>query len=439
MPVDSLSAPVVPAPLTMLGPAESRIEPVLRWVAFGAASAIVLSIAVSQILLGLGIVLLLFSRRRLVFPPLLLPLSLFIGWTITSDLLSGNPVAGLPQIRKFFVFSVMLLVCSTFRGVLDIGRLVMVWSAAAALSAIAAVWQFVARWREAIELHAQLYDYVLDGRIKGLAGHWMTFGGEEMIAFLMLLALLLFSGHISRVQKILCWLCATLLWIAIVMGYTRSIFLLGVPVGVLILVWNRARRLVLAIPVVAAVTFLAAPAHIRERVSSVLRPHGDVDSNLRRSIMRRTGLRMIQSHPWFGLGPERIQSQFLAYVPPDVPKPLPIGWYGHLHNIYIQYAAERGLPALAFLLWFIGRMIRDFWRASKHLPASPGRFVFCGVLAVIGGVLAEGLFEHNLGDSEVLTMFLIVASCGYVAIDHLGTNHSEAGLRRAGPGRDGCM
>jgi O-antigen ligase len=434
MPVESVSALRLSAPFSVFAPVESRIEPVLRWVAFCAASAIVLSIAVSQILLGLGIVLLLFSRRRLVFPPLLLPLSLFIGWTIASDLLSGNAVAGLPQIRKFFVFSVILLVCSTFRGVPDISRLVMVWSAAAALSAIAAIWQFVARWREAIELHAQRYDYVLDGRIKGLAGHWMTFGGEEMIAFLMLLALLLFPGSISRVQKILCWLCATLLWVAIVMGYTRSIFLLGVPVGVLILAWNRAPRLMFAIPVVAAVTFLVAPAHIRERVSSVLRPHGDVDSNSRRSLMRRTGLRMIQAHPWFGLGPEQIQPQFLAYVPLDVPKPLPIGWYGHLHNIYIQYAAERGLPALAFLLWFIGRMVRDFWRASKYRAASPCWFVFCGALAVIGGVLAEGLFEHNLGDSEVLTMFLIIASCGYVAIDHLGINRPEAGLRR-----DGCV
>ena len=429
MPVESLHAASI-----VLAPAECRLEVTVRRVSFAAASAIVLSIAVSQILLGLGIVLLLISRRRLVFPPLLLPLSLFIGWTIASDLLSGNPVAGLPQIRKFFVFSVILLVCNTFRGISDISRLVMVWSGAAALSAIAATWQFVTRWREASELHAQPYDYVLDGRIKGFAGHWMTFGGEEMIAFLMLLALLLFPGSVSPVQKIFGWLCATLLWIAIVMGYTRSIFLLGVPVGLLILAWNRARRLTFAIPVVAAVTFLAAPPHIRERMSSVLRPHGDVDSNSRRSIMRRTGLRMIQAHPWFGLGPEQVQPRFLAYVPPDIPKPLPPGWYGHLHNIYIQYAAERGLPALALLLWFIGRMIRDFRRALKYRSASPNQFVFCGALAVIGGVLAEGLFEHNLGDSEVLTMFLIVASCGYVAMDRPGTNQLEAGLRR-----DGCV
>ena len=33
--------------------------------------------------------------------------------------------------------------------------------------------------------------------------------------------------------------------------------------------------------------------------------------------------------------------------------------------------------------------------------------MLCGALAVIAAVLAEGFFEHNLGDSEVLTMFLV--------------------------------
>ena len=39
-----------------------------------------------------------------------------------------------------------------------------------------------------------------------------------------------------------------------------------------------------------------------------------------------------------------------------------------------------------------------------------------GSLAVIAAVLAEGFFEYNLGDSEVLTMFLATMTCGYVAI-----------------------
>jgi putative inorganic carbon (HCO3(-)) transporter len=412
MPAESVFAPSMP-----FSRVESRVEPLLDWIAFGSAAAIVLSIAISQILLGIGIALLLVTRKRLDFPPIALPLSLFLAWTIAADLLSGDPLKGLPQIRKFFVFGIVLLVFNTFRGVLAIRNLTMAWAGGATISALLAIYQFSARWREAIELHAQSYDYVLDGRIKGFAGHWMTFGGEEMIALLMLLALLLFSNSVGRAWKFLGWLCAAIIWTAIVMGYTRSIFLLGVPAGVLVLFWNRQKWLTLALPAVALATSLAAPMHVRERVLSAFHPHGDVDSNSRRSIMRRTGVRMIEAHPWFGLGPEQIEPQFLAYVPPDVPKPLPIGWYGHLHNIYLQYAAERGLPALAFLLWLIGRMARDFYKASRQPVATEGLFVFYGATAVIVAILAEGFFEHNLGDSEILTMFLTIVTCGYVAAD----------------------
>src|SRR5262249_20225086 len=101
--------------------------------------------------------------------------------------------------------------------------------------------------------------------------------------------------------------------------------------------------------------------------------------------------------------------------PEDVQRPLPKGWYGHLHNVYIQYAAERGLPALLFLLWLVGKFVRDLIRGLAY--ANEGRFAVCGALAVMAAVLAEGLFEHNLGDSEVLTMFLASVSCGYAALE----------------------
>ena len=34
---------------------------------------------------------------------------------------------------------------------------------------------------------------------------------------------------------------------------------------------------------------------------------------------------------------------------------------------------------------------------------------------MILATLAEGFFEYNLGDSEVLTMFLVVVACAYLA------------------------
>jgi hypothetical protein len=32
-------------------------------------------------------------------------------------------------------------------------------------------------------------------------------------------------------------------------------------------------------------------------------------------------------------------------------------------------------------------------------------------------VMVEGVVEVNLGDSEVLTMFLVTAACGYLALE----------------------
>ena len=49
------------------------------------------------------------------------------------------------------------------------------------------------------------------------------------------------------------------------------------------------------------------------------------------------------------------------------------------------------------------------------MPDPTPRYILDGAIAVILAVFAAGFFELNLGDSEVLTMFLTVVACGYVA------------------------
>src|SRR6185503_13018759 len=251
-------------------------DQILYWLAFSAAASILFSIAVSQILLGASILALLASRRRLRFPPIKLPLALFVAATVIAVVLSGDPLKGLPQIRKFFVFGIVLVIFNTFRSVSQIRNLVLAWAAIATISAGLALTQFLRRLDDAIQLHAVIYDYVLDGRITGFASHWMTYGGEQMIVLLSLLALLLFAP--GGAWKIFGWASAAIIWTAIVLGLTRSIFLVAVPAGALVLGWNYKRWLVYAAPAVALAMFLAAPPHVQDRVFSVFRPHGDVDS-----------------------------------------------------------------------------------------------------------------------------------------------------------------
>jgi hypothetical protein len=58
-------------------------------------------------------------------------------------------------------------------------------------------------------------------------------------------------------------------------------------------------------------------------------------------------------------------------------------------------------------IWFIATLVRDFLRAPpRRLPVAVERR-----LAVIGAMLAAGLFEYNFGDSEFLMMFLVLSRC----------------------------
>jgi len=64
----------------------------------------------------------------------------------------------------------------------------------------------------------------------------------------------------------------------------------------------------------------------------------------------------------------------------------------------------------------IGKILYDFALALRRkLCSAEARFILHGAIAVILAILGEGFFEYNLGDSEVLTMFLIVVAFGYIA------------------------
>ncbi|HYL35516.1 MAG TPA: O-antigen ligase family protein [Bryobacteraceae bacterium] len=380
----------------------------------GSLISILFSIAASQILLGLALAALLLSSEKLRFPPIKLPLALFIAGTVISLLASGHMRDGTPQIRKLVLFVIPLLVYSTFRKVSEIRAAVLIWALVASLSAIRSLFQFWQKYQEAAESHQNFYDFYVGSRITGFMSHWMTFGGEEMIVLLLLASYLFFSKQ--RRWKTAGWIAAALLAVSMVLGFTRSIFLLGFPAGLLYLLWFWHKWLVAAAPAAAVLLFLVAPASLKERVISSVQPHGETDSNLHRAITRETGFAMIRAHPWLGLGPEQIKAQFDQWVPPDIAHPLPEGWYGHLHNIYLQYAAERGVPTMLVLLWLIAKVVFDFGKAlGGKLAATEARFVLHGAIAAILAILAEGFLEYNLGDSEVLTLFLAVVAFGYIA------------------------
>ncbi|MSV36128.1 MAG: O-antigen ligase domain-containing protein [Bryobacterales bacterium] len=385
-----------------------------------AAAATVVSIAAFEVLLGLALVSLLLTKHSWRWPPVTLPVCLWITGTLVSALASGDVRAALPQIKKLYLFAMLFVVYTAFRKIGHIRWLLYGWAAGASLSAFWSMLQFLRKYQAAQAARQDFYLAYVGARITGFMGHWMTFSGHMMIALLLLGAFVFFA----RDRRWTGWLLAAgvLISAALLAGFTRSMWL-GAFGGGVYLIWNWRRPVLLALPVLIGVLLLANPFAIRERVLSIANPHGEVDSNQHRVVTRRIGYEMIKAHPWLGLGPEQVGPHVMQYVPSDVKLPLPEGYYGHLHNIYVHYAAERGVPTMLALLWLLAQALFDFARGARR-SSGEARWVLHGAVAVILAVALSGFYELNLGDSEVLGLFLAVLACGYAAADsHLSPQH----------------
>lgn len=391
---------------------------ILLIVAILAAGLIQVSIAGSQIFLGAGIILMLVFRHSLPFPRIWIPLALFFFWTALADVLSPDPWGGRAQIRKFIVFFFIPLIYGVFEHQFSkVYWLMAAWCVAASASGLWAIVQFVLKYESAEHSGKNFYFTYVGRRITGFESHWMTFGALQLCVLSLLLAQWFFS---NRKMPGWAYTSIAILSAAILLGWTRSIWLASF-FAFLYLVWCWRPKMILAVPALAAAALLIGPSGTRTRLLSLFTPHGDTDSNRHRVVTFRTGVEMVKAHPWFGLGPEEIGRNFNAYVPADIERPLPVGYYGHLHNIYVQYAAERGIPGLLLILSLIGLAVWDCLHGILQARGmrSQELFVLHGTIAVTIGVLVGGIFEYNLGDSEVLMMFVSVIALGYAALHNL--------------------
>ncbi len=409
---------------------QERLSQAARWLAFASSAVIIVGIAPSQILLGAALLALCLSKEKLQLPPIKWTLAVFLAGTLLAVLLSGHQRAGLPQVKKIYVFSQLLVVYSLLRTTKLARWLVITWAGLGSISAVRGFVQFAQKFYQAMAQHRDFYAAYMGRRITGFMSHWYTFSDVEMISLIMLTAFLFFSPAARK----LWWLWLGLgffMGFGVLLAETRAVWIATV-VAILYLTWFWKKWVAALAPVLMAALLFLGPHTFRERAESVVHPGRD-DSNQFRVILERTGVRMIEAHPWFGLGPEMPGKDFMKYLPPDVPLPLPSGSYMHLHNLYLEYAAERGIPVMLVMLFMLGQILWDYGRTLRRIPSGPSdlRFLLHGGIAVVIAILVDGFADVNLGDSEVLTMFLVVVALGYLAVEvnkpaELAEEHAQA-------------
>ena len=113
----------------------------------GASAAAVVSIAASQILLGLALASMIATARKPRWLPIYPALIAWCALTVLSDLFSGHAREGLPQIKKFYVYLMLVVVSTAFRKVAEVRVLAFTWAAAASASAAWSLVQFAHKYR----------------------------------------------------------------------------------------------------------------------------------------------------------------------------------------------------------------------------------------------------------------------------------------------------
>ena len=391
-----------------------------------------ISLAASQALLaGAGVLYgihLLQGRPRVLFLPVKLPLALFCVLSIVSLFWAANPRVGLFAVRKLVLFLIWLLAMNLVVSAKHLRRLLQGMFLVSFLTSLVGIGQFVIQYRDLRAHHpAELYHYLTSTRIHGFMGHWMHFGGQQMLVFTFLLGFLLLAKdrkskletgnsetdhRISSFEfqvSVFWWAVLALVAISIILNFTRGVWLGCFLAGIYLLARWKPRWL-WALPILLALGYVGAPSLIRERLHLAMHPTQEPALSIRLE-MWRVALRMIRAHPWVGVGPNNIEEVYDLYLPPG--KTPELGYHSHFHNDYLQFGAERGLPCLASWLWLMAALGWYTWKLRRRL--STQRWIADASLAAWLAFLAEGCFEFNFGTSPVLMAFLFVTSTPFIA------------------------
>jgi len=380
-------------------PSEFSLAPRLEQAGFvallGVAAALQLSIAVAQSCLAIAILcwaaLVVGRKERVDAPAFFTALMALAAWTLISAAFSPQPRVSFVDSKQLVLFLLVPLTYRLATGPRATWLLLVVVSVGAASAALGIVQYGI--------LH---YDH-LGQRPRGLLGHYMTYSGLLMLVIGAALAQLLFGAR----SRIWAALVMPALAVAVALTFTRSAWV-GACAAAAVLLALKDFRLMAILPVLVAVFVALAPSSVTARFVSIFDLKDP--TNRDRVAMMREGVHMVRAHPLVGVGPNMVEVLYTEYRDPGAVEQV----NPHLHNVPMQIAAERGLPALVVWLWFVVTVLIDLGRGLRtgRLSRAPA----AAALAAMVAMLSAGLFEYNFGDAEFLMLLLLLITLPFAAV-----------------------
>ena len=407
------------AAITMPAPrAAATIERTALFLLYGVVAALQWYTALAFILLGgmlvAWVALRIQERTRPAAPVFFLPLAAYGVLTLMSSIFSVDPAESFIDSKQLVLLAIVPAVYDIARG----QRAASVVDVVISIGAATAIYGII----QYSVLH---YDN-LGERPLGTLSHYMTYSGIVMLVLGVAASRVIF-GTRDRMWPAL---IMPALVVALVFTFTRNAWI-GACVAVGLLLVLKDFRLTALLPVIVALLFVLAPDSFTSRLASTF--NAQDPANQDRFAMIEVGARMVADDPLTGVGPNMVARVYEQYRPDYAINPV----NPHLHNVPLQIAAERGLPALAVWGWFVVALTTALFRLFRSSTTTDTtattdqkdirdrrerrgvdqrvRMLAAMALASTAGMLAAGLFEYNFGDSEFLMLFLVLITLPFAA------------------------
>jgi O-antigen ligase len=386
------------AAISMPAPrAAATIERTALFLLFGVVAALQWSTALAFILLSgmlvAWVALRIQERTRPAAPGFFLPLAAYGVLTLLSAIFSVDPTQSFIDSKQLVLLAIVPAVYDIARG----QRAASVVDVVISIGAATAIYGII----QYSVLH---YDN-LGERPLGTLSHYMTYSGIVMLVLCVAASRVIFGAR----DRLWPALIMPALVVALVFTFTRNAWI-GACVAVGLLLVLKDFRLTALLPVVVALLFVLAPDSFTSRLASTF--NAQDPANQDRFAMIEVGARMVADDPLTGVGPNMVARVYDQYRPDYAINQV----NPHLHNVPLQIAAERGLPALAVWGWFIVALTTALFRLFRSsTERSRDRMLAAMALASTAGMLAAGLFEYNFGDSEFLMLFLVLITLPFAA------------------------
>ncbi len=340
------------------------------------------SITAAQGFLLLGIALgiyRLWKEKKLKYPPFFFPLLGFAVLTLISAFSSLNPSKSInDSLKEVFIYFLPVVVLYLNEKWVKNGIIL-----GASIAALLGILRFF---------------IIKEPRLTGFVGHYMTEAGLMMMALLFFISLALFDSlYLYLIPAI------GLSSFALLLTLTRSAWV-GLLAGLIVITYYWKRVFVVFIPLLVLAVYILFPAPVKERAKSIFST--SYATNKDRICMWRSGFKIIRDYPWLGVGPNLIEDVYPLYREKDAVQPT----NPHLHNNFIQLAAERGLLALTAFIVFLAFAFYHIILKIKRNPSAETK----AALAILIAFLIAGMFEYNFGDSEVKMLFLTLLSLPFL-------------------------